>query len=100
MKNKKDGFTLIEMTVVLFIISLLILIIVPNISGQKKHANKIHILAMSTMIQGQVDALSDETNNKNIDFTDLISEGYLTDKQVKQAESDGIKIENNKVIED
>lgn len=55
---------------------------------------------MSTMIQGQVDALSDETNNKNIDFTDLISEGYLTDKQVKQAESDGIKIENNKVIED
>lgn len=99
MKNKKDGFTLIEMTVVLFIISLLILIIVPNISGQKKHANRIHIHAMSTMIQGQVDALSDETNNKNIEFKDLISEGYLTDKQVKQAESDGIKIENNKVIE-
>lgn len=100
MKNKKDGFTLIEMTVVLFIISLLILIIVPNISGQKKHANNIHIHAMSTMIQGQVDALSDETNNKNIEFTDLISGGYLTDKQVKQAELDGIKIENNKVIED
>lgn len=32
---KRKGFTLIEMTVVLFIISLLILIIIPNLGAQK-----------------------------------------------------------------
>jgi competence protein ComGC len=42
MKAKiKKGFTLIEMTIVLFIISLLILIILPNVTSQKKNARHI-----------------------------------------------------------
>lgn len=32
--SKRHGFTLVEMTIVLFIISLLVLIILPNLNGQ------------------------------------------------------------------
>ena len=42
MKKKRRGFTLIEMAIVLFIISLLILIILPNIGTQRKHANTVN----------------------------------------------------------
>ncbi|MDN6543613.1 MAG: prepilin-type N-terminal cleavage/methylation domain-containing protein, partial [Lentilactobacillus parabuchneri] len=41
-KKTRSGFTLIEMTIVLFIISLLILIIIPNLSNQRKLAQSVH----------------------------------------------------------
>lgn len=39
MIKRRRGFTLIEMTIVLFIISLLVLIILPNLNGQRGHAD-------------------------------------------------------------
>lgn len=42
LKKKQSGFTLLEMSIVLFIISLLVLIMLPNLSQQRKHANSIH----------------------------------------------------------
>lgn len=42
LRKKKSAFTLIEMTVVLFIISLLILIVLPNIAQQRSNAKSIH----------------------------------------------------------
>ena len=42
LKKKKAGFTLLEMSIVLFIISLLILIILPNLAQQRKNATRIH----------------------------------------------------------
>ena len=41
-KRVAKGFTLVEMTIVLFIISLLILIIVPNLGAQRKHATSVN----------------------------------------------------------
>lgn len=44
MKKKKSAFTLLEMAVVLFIISLLILIILPNVAAQRKMLPKSTIM--------------------------------------------------------
>ncbi|GHP12649.1 competence protein ComGC [Lentilactobacillus fungorum] len=97
-RRTKPAFTLIEMTIVLFIISLLILIIIPNLSNQRKHAQSVHSSAMNSVIQAQVDAYtSQHPNVKSVGFEDLTKEGYLTKKQTKQAKDEGLKITNNEV---
>lgn len=93
MQRKKKGFTLIEMTIVLFIIGLLILIIVPNISHQKNRANTVHTGAMTTVVQTQLDT----TEKKTASLDELQKAGYLTDKQVKIAVKEGIKINGDEV---
>ncbi|WP_180367661.1 prepilin-type N-terminal cleavage/methylation domain-containing protein, partial [Oenococcus oeni] len=50
-KNKKQSFTLIEMAIVLFIISLLMLLILPNLNNQRKKAENTQAEAMVSVIQ-------------------------------------------------
>ena len=89
----RQAFTLIEMVIVLFIISLLILIVVPNLSNQRNHARIIHANALTSVIQSQIDSyFSDNQGEKLVTFDKLTQKGYLTDKQVDQAKSEGIKI--------
>lgn len=96
MKSNRKGFTLIEMTIVLFIISLLILIIIPNLSNQRKHAKEIHTSAMVSVIQSQIDAYgNDFPKDTQINYGELKEKGYLTDKQINQAKTEGIEIVNN-----
>ncbi|USS86787.1 competence type IV pilus major pilin ComGC [Fructilactobacillus cliffordii] len=91
----RKGFTLIEMTIVLFIISLLILIIIPNLGSQKKHARSVHGSAMTSMVQTQIDSYSDELGDGNVNFPKLVEHHYLTEKQVQQAQAENIAIEGN-----
>jgi competence protein ComGC len=101
MKTKfKKAFTLIEMTIVLFIISLLILIIIPNISSQKKNARNIQGDAMTEVVQTQVDLYENEYNELPNNLDDLKEKGYLTDKQLAQANRDGIKIDGGHVVDE
>ena len=55
MLRKREAFTLLEMSIVLFIISLLILIVLPNLTAQRKSAKRIHRDAMVSVVQTQVD---------------------------------------------
>lgn len=98
MSKKKTGFTLIEMTIVLFIISLLILIVIPNLSGQKKRATNVHVQAMETLIQGQIDSFTSDNNKTSVSMDDLVENGYLTQKQSDQAKEEGIQIVDNKAV--
>ncbi|MFC6255088.1 competence type IV pilus major pilin ComGC [Secundilactobacillus hailunensis] len=97
MQRKRSGFTLIEMTIVLFIIGLLILIIAPNISHQKDRANSVHTGAMTTVVQTQLDTYLDSTDKKTASLGELQKAGYLTVKQVKIANKEGIKIHGDEV---
>lgn len=95
-QQKRKGFTLLEMSIVIFIIALLILIIVPNITKQKDHATTVHSEALQTMVQTQVnlyledqetDADSGKANSidKEASLEDLKDGGYLTEKQFNKA---------------
>lgn len=94
---RKKGFTLIEMTIVLFIISLLILIIIPNIIGQKNNAKKIHVDAMKSVVQTQVDAYLGDDDSKTVTYESLEKEKYLNAKQISSAKKEGIEIIDNQV---
>lgn len=99
MKAKiKKGFTLIEMTIVLFIISLLILIILPNVTSQKKNARHIQGDAMTQVVQTQVDLYENEYNELPKPLDELQDKGYLSDKQVQQANRNGIKINDGHAV--
>ncbi len=54
-RKKYSGFTLIEAAIVLFIVSLLMLIILPNLNAQRKHAVTTHAAAMVTTVQTQIE---------------------------------------------
>lgn len=82
----KKGFTLVETAVVLFIISLLLLIIIPNINTQQKNAVSINKDALQTELNTQAQMYVnahglDDISEVTID--DLKEDGYLTAKQVK-----------------
>ena len=91
LSKKRKGFTLIEMVIVLFIISLLLLVVIPNINSQKKSAVNKTDEAFKTTLQTQVD-LYDGTDKVNWDK--LESESYITKKQREKADSEGYVIDN------
>lgn len=59
-----QGFTLIEMMIVLAIISVLLLIIVPNITKNSNVANEKSCEATIKMVQGQVGVYISEHNGQ------------------------------------
>ena len=99
LKKKQSGFTLLEMSIVLFIISLLVLIMLPNLSKQRKHANSIHGKAMTSVIQTQIDAYENENGTDNVSLEELNKANYLTDAQVQQAHHEKIVIVDGKAIQ-
>ncbi|MDN6900844.1 prepilin-type N-terminal cleavage/methylation domain-containing protein [Oenococcus sicerae] len=96
-KHKKTAFTLIEMAVVLFIISLLMLLILPNLNNQRKKAAATQSDAMVSVVQTQVSLYENETDDNDVTYADLVSDKYLTDKQAKKAQELGIKISGTNV---
>lgn len=74
-KNQK-GFTLVEMLVVLLIISVLILITVPNVTKHFSTVDDKGCKAYTRMVQGQVEAYKMEFNTVPT-MADLESKKYL-----------------------
>jgi len=78
-KNQK-GFTLIEMMIVLLVISILLIITIPNVTQNNSSINKKGCEAYQKMVQGQVQAYQME-NNKIPTVAELTDEGYVTNNK-------------------
>ncbi|MGK0552407.1 competence type IV pilus major pilin ComGC [Enterococcus faecalis] len=79
-KNTYEGFTLLEMLIVLFILSVLILLFVPNLSKHKETVNKKGDDALLKVVDAQIELYSLE-KNRTPSLTDLVNEGYITQEQ-------------------
>lgn len=97
--KKQPAFTLLEMSIVLFIISLLILIILPNLAHQRQNASRIHRDAMVSVVQTQVDAYENETGATNVSLDQLRQHDYLTAAQVQKAKKEHIAVVNGKAVQ-
>ncbi|MHA6259502.1 competence type IV pilus major pilin ComGC [Sporosarcina sp. CAU 1771] len=74
--KKESGFTLIEMMIVLLIISVLILIAIPNVAKQSQSIDDKGCMAYLKMVQGQIEAYKmDEKGEATL--ANLEAEGYL-----------------------
>lgn len=98
-KNSHSAFTLIEMSIVLFIISLLVLIILPNLASQRKHASGVHRSAMVSVVQTQIDLYENENGDGTISFATLEENDYLTKAQVDKAQNENITIVGDKAVQ-
>ncbi|MQS88921.1 competence type IV pilus major pilin ComGC [Companilactobacillus mishanensis] len=93
--RKKKGFTLVEMVMVLFIIAMLMLLILPNLSQQKDNATKKSNEAFRTTIQTQVDLTYKPGDAK---LEKLESDGVISSKQKERADKMKMKITDGKVV--
>ncbi|MGF3072400.1 competence type IV pilus major pilin ComGC [Facklamia sp. P12945] len=84
--KSKRAFTLIEMLIVLIIVSLLMAIIIPNVSGQKDRIDQQAVENITEIVETQADAyyLVEDTQEP-LSLETLVAEGYLTQKQADEA---------------
>ena len=80
--NKK-AFTLVEMVIVLFIIALLLLIIIPNMSKQKEVAEEKADAAIIKTVETQKALYELEYDQAPTD-QELIEKQYLTSEQLER----------------
>lgn len=80
MLKSRNLVTLIEMLVVLLIISILLLLFVPNLSKQKDSVKETGNAAVVKVVDSQAE-LYEMKNNKTASLAALVSSGQITQKQ-------------------
>lgn len=75
MKNEK-GFTLVEMMIVMLVISVLLIVTIPNVAKHNTNINKKGCEAYVKMVQAQVQSYIIDKNQVPT-MAQLSSEGYL-----------------------
>lgn len=93
MKND-DGFTLIEMLLVLLVISVLIILIIPNIAAQSSNVQDTGCDAQVKMVQGQVEAYTLNEGSDPVNIGALVTGGYITTEQTTCANNVQIVVTN------
>lgn len=96
-KNKK-GFTLIEMLLVLLIISVLLILIIPNIAKQSEHIQKTGCAAQLKLVDSQIEAYTLKYNRKPTSIDELIQEGYIKDNQKNCKSGETITIRGGEAV--
>ncbi|KRN98655.1 competence type IV pilus major pilin ComGC [Companilactobacillus kimchiensis] len=86
MKKIHRAFTLIEMVIVLFIISLLLLIMIPNLAAQKEKADKRSDEAFNITIQTQKELYAEDHDGKSPTLAELKDGSYISNKQLTKAQ--------------
>lgn len=79
--KKEAGFTLIEMLIVLLIISVLIILIVPNLSNSTKDINEKGCDALEKVAQTQVNLYHLDHKKYPKSLAELVEKRYLSDDQ-------------------
>ncbi|MDP4460143.1 competence type IV pilus major pilin ComGC [Staphylococcus hyicus] len=97
LKNKK-GFTLIEMLLVLLIISVLLILIIPNIAKQSDHIQKTGCAAQLKLVDSQIEAYTLKYNRKPTSIDELIQEGYIKDNQKNCKSGETITIRGGEAV--
>ena len=81
-KAKVKAFTLVEMLIVLLIISVLMLLFVPNLSKQKDVVREKGDAAVVKVVESQMDLYEVKTGDKPT-VDDLVEVGYIASEQAK-----------------
>ncbi len=94
LKANESGFTLIEMLIVILIISILLLIAVPNMAKNSEVVKEKSCEATIQLVQSQVAAYEVEKGELPVDFT-VMSE-YIDGWQCPDGEE--LQLENGEVV--
>ena len=92
MKNE-NGFTLIEMMIVLLVISVLLIITIPNIAKHNANINNKGCQAYVKMVEAQVQAYHIEYKKYPASVSELVTKGYLKEGESACTDSTTIVID-------
>ena len=79
---KAKAFTLVEMLIVLLIISVLLLLFVPNLTKQKEAVNDKGKAAVVKVVESQSELYSLD-KNEEVSLSKLKADGRITEEQAK-----------------
>lgn len=85
--NNKDGFTLLEIMIVLIVVGLLMAIIIPNVAGQRDRVQNQARVNIAEVIETQVSTYELVSGNSEVTLTMLYSDDYLTERQYNEAQN-------------
>jgi len=97
LNRKRKGFTLIETVTTLFIISLLAMLIIPNVENVRQSAQRRQSDALVKLISGQVALYFEDGKRNTVSIKELVASGYLTQEQANTANNAHIVIKDNQV---
>jgi len=80
-QNKEAGFTLIEMLIVLMIITVLIILLIPNLSTRSEDVHSRGCEALINTVQAQVQAYQLDKGKLPTSLTQLATENYIEEEQ-------------------
>ncbi len=86
-----DGFTLLEMSIVIMVVAALLLLIIPNVSNVNNQTSKTTNEAAIGSVDAQILLYKMENPDDNLEgealLTKLVSEKYITEAQRRAYES-------------
>lgn len=88
---QKNAFTLLEMMIVLLIVTVILLITLPNIQQKESIIREKGCQSLLKVIDSQI-LLYEIENNSTPTMNDLISQGYLTQSQSRCPNGDSVVI--------
>lgn len=92
--TKKNGFTVLEMMIVMLVIALLLLITLPNIQQKEKIIKNKGCQALLDIVDSQIILYEIENLNPPASIQDLISDGYLKEGQDRCPSGESVVIVN------
>ena len=96
---KAKAFTLVEMLVVLLIISVLLLLFVPNLTKQKEAVNDKGKVAVVKVVESQAELYSLD-KNEDATLSKLQDDGRITEEQAKAYKEYHAKQNKTKTVAD
>lgn len=82
MLQEEKAFTLIEMLIVLLIISILILLIVPNLTNKSKNVHEKGCHALVELVQSQVVSFQLDVGRLPTNLNELVDKKYIREEQL------------------
>lgn len=96
--DNENAFTLIEMMIVLLVISVLLVIAVPNISKHNSNIKEKGCEAFVKMVESQVQSFEMEQQRLPADMAELQTEGYLEENQTTCPNGNTVTISTTGVV--
>ena len=95
---RPNGFTILEMMIVMLVVAVLLMITLPNVQSNNTLIRKTGCQAMLDVIDSQILLFEIEHDRKPVDLHELLHEGYLKEAQMVCPDGTTPVIENGQAV--
>lgn len=97
-RSRPNGFTVLEMMIVMLVVAMLLIITLPNIQQKEKIIRSKSCNAMLEIINSQILLYEIDHDRTPLDVSELVAEGYLKEAQTACPDGSTPYIENGQAV--